>query len=76
MNLRARRPAPKVVVPRPVVLQDKATGVQVVLDHDLSAEGYEQLLDLDLSRFRFGPVHYDSCIRHWRSELDEAEPGR
>jgi hypothetical protein len=65
-----------VVVLRPVILQDKTTGIQVVLDHDLSAEGYEQLLGLDLSRFRFGPVHYDKSQRRWRSELDEAEPRR
>jgi hypothetical protein len=67
---------PEAVAPRPVVLQDKATGIQVVLDRDLPAEGYEQLLSLDLSRYRFGPVHYDKSLGRWRSELDEAEPRR
>jgi hypothetical protein len=61
------------VPPRPIVLQDKTTGIQVVLDHDLPTEGYEQLLGLDLSKLRFGPVHYDRDQRRWRSELDEAD---
>jgi hypothetical protein len=60
--------------PRPIILQDKRSGIQVVLDHDLPAAGYEQLLGLDLSRFRFGPVHYDRHRQRWRSEVDEAEP--
>jgi hypothetical protein len=57
---------------RPMVLQDTASGLQIVLDHDLPAEGYQQLLTLDLSRFRLGPIHYDRAQQRWRSELDEA----
>jgi hypothetical protein len=57
---------------KPVVLQDATSGIQVVLDPDLSVEGYKQLLHLDLSQFRFGPVHYDQARQRWRSELDEA----
>lgn len=60
--------------PRPIILQDKKSGIQVVLDHDLPPAGYDQLLKLDLSRFRFGPVHYDRARGCWRSEVDEAEP--
>jgi hypothetical protein len=47
-----------------------------VLDHDLPAEGYRQLLALDLSQYRLGPLHYDRTQRRWRSELDEAVPRR
>jgi hypothetical protein len=57
---------------RPVVFQDTATGVQVVLEPGIPEEGYQQLLSLDLSQFRLGPVHYDVGQRRWRSELDEA----
>lgn len=58
---------------RPIVLKDDATGLQIVLDPDLPPEGYQQLLTLNLSRFRFGPVHYDRGKGRWRSEIDEAE---
>jgi len=60
--------------PAPLVLQDAVTGVQVVLDNDLPADGYQQLLRLDLAPFRFGPVHYDRAASRWRAELDEAWP--
>jgi hypothetical protein len=59
-------------VNRPVVLQDTATGLQIILDRDLPASGYRQLLTLDLSKYRLGPLHYDRAQRCWRSELDEA----
>jgi hypothetical protein len=59
---------------RPMVLQDTASGLQIVLDHDLPADGYQELLSLDLSRFRLGPLHYDRAQQRWRSELDEAAP--
>lgn len=58
--------------PAPLVLQDSTSGLQIVLDHDLPEEGYRQLLDLDLSQFRLGPVRYDPVQCRWRSELDEA----
>jgi len=57
---------------RPMVLQDTATRIQVVLEPGIPEEGYQQLLSLDLSQFQLGPVHYDSGQRRWRSELDEA----
>jgi hypothetical protein len=57
---------------RPIVLKDAASGLQIVLDTDLPAEGYQQLLTLNLSQFRSGPVHYDRAGRRWRSEIDEA----
>jgi hypothetical protein len=58
---------------RPLVLQDTATGLQIVLDRDLTDNGYQQLVDLDLSQFRLGPVRYDRNQGRWRSELDEAQ---
>ncbi|ARX87202.1 hypothetical protein SMD44_06683 [Streptomyces alboflavus] len=59
-------------VPRPLVLQDDRSGLSVVLEPDLPAEAHEQLLGLDLTTFRMGPLHYDRRLGRWRSELDEA----
>lgn len=59
--------------PMPVlILQDPATGVRIVLEGGLPDEAYRQLLTLDMSAFRLGPVHYDASKGRWRSELDEA----
>jgi hypothetical protein len=58
--------------PRPLVLQDTASGLQVVLEADLPDDAYQQLVGLDLTRFQLGPLHYDRQRRRWRSELDEA----
>ena len=63
-------------VPEPdqvLVLQDSATRMQVVLDADLPTEAYRQLIALDFSEIRRGPIHYDRQRRAWRSELDEWE---
>ncbi|MFG3258314.1 hypothetical protein [Streptomyces sp. NPDC048172] len=57
---------------RPLVLQDAASGLRVVLEADLPGEAYEQLVGMDLTPFRHGPLHYDRARRRWRSELDEA----
>jgi hypothetical protein len=67
-----RRDQPSPAGQRPMVLRDVATGLQVVLEPDLPAEGYRQLLGLDLSQFQVGPVHYDRFQGRWRSELGEA----
>jgi hypothetical protein len=58
--------------PRPMVLQDRASGLQVILEADLPDAAYQQLVALDLARFQLGPLHYDRQQRRWRSELDEA----
>ena len=58
---------------RPIVLKDDATGLQIVLDPDLPSAGYQQLLTLNLPKFRFGPLRYDRAKGRWRSEIDEAE---
>lgn len=55
-----------------LILQDPATGVRIVLEGALPDEAYRQLLTLDMSAFRLGPVHYDASKGRWRSELDEA----
>lgn len=68
--LRARRARPP--AERPLVLQDAATRLQVVLEPELPPEAYQALLALDLSQFRHGPLHYDRRLARWRSELDEA----
>ncbi|MEU6822540.1 hypothetical protein ABZ921_18090 [Streptomyces atriruber] len=57
---------------RPIVLQDAATGLDIVLEPDLPAEAYERLTVLDLTEFAVGPVHYDRDRSRWRSVLDEA----
>ena len=54
-----------------LVLQDTLSGVQVVLEPDLPAESYRQLLSYDLTTVRRGPLHYDVHRGRWRSELDE-----
>jgi hypothetical protein len=59
-------------MPLVLILQDKTTGVQVVLEPDLPDEAFEQLLVFDLAAIRRGPLHYDQRRRQWRSELDEA----
>jgi hypothetical protein len=58
---------------RVLVLQDADTGLRVVLEPDLPAESYRQLLSLDLTTVRRGPLHYDRQHRRWRSELDEQD---
>ncbi|MFG2498048.1 hypothetical protein ACGFSB_07480 [Streptomyces sp. NPDC048441] len=70
---RAADPAdPATPAPRPLVLQDRRTGLRVVLEPGLPGEAYEQLLGLDLARFSEGPLHYDRELGRWRSVLDEA----
>ncbi|MFI6088695.1 hypothetical protein [Streptomyces sp. NPDC051218] len=67
--------APATSAPRPLVLQDRRTGLRVVLEPGLPGEAYDQLLGLDLADFREGPLHYDREQGRWRSELDEAAAG-
>ncbi len=58
--------------PRPViVLQDTLSGAQVVLHYDLPADSYRQLLGLDLTGARHGPLHYD---QEPRSKLPQSGP--
>jgi hypothetical protein len=54
-----------------LVLEDAVNRLQVVLEADLPAEAYQALVELDLSMFRQGPVHYDRHRGKWRSELDD-----
>jgi hypothetical protein len=57
---------------RVLVLRDSGSDLRIVLEAHLPAAAYQQLLGLDLSRFRHGPLHYDLARGRWRSELDEA----
>ncbi len=50
-----------------LVLQDTATGLQVVLEPDLPIEAYRRLVTLDLSAFHGGPVRYDRSRNAWQS---------
>jgi hypothetical protein len=52
---------------RTLVLQDTATGLQVVLERDLPIEAYRQLVTLDLSSLHGGPVRYDRSRNAWQS---------
>jgi hypothetical protein len=56
----------------PLVLQDSHSGLRIVLEDELPVEAYQQLINLDLTAYRVGPLHYDRHRRAWRSELDEA----
>lgn len=60
--------------PQVLVLQDAEIRLQVVLETDLPMRAYQALVELDLSQFREGPVHYDRRRGKWRSELDERRP--
>jgi hypothetical protein len=51
---------------RALVLQDIATGLQVVLEPDLPIEAYRRLVTLDLSAFHGGPVRYDRSRNAWQ----------
>lgn len=57
---------------RPVVLQDAATGLQVVLGPQVDEDAYRKLLALDLTQYRYGPVRYDATEARWVSDVDEA----
>jgi hypothetical protein len=58
--------------PAPLILLDSDTGLQIVLEADLPADAYRELVAMDLSKFSIGPLHYDQARRRWRSERDEA----
>jgi hypothetical protein len=59
---------------RALVLQDRATGIQVVLESDLPTEAYRQLVTLDLSAFQGGPVRYDRNRNTWQSSPTSQPP--
>jgi hypothetical protein len=58
-----------------LVLDDPATGLRIILESDLPREAHEQLVALDLSGYRFGPLRYDRTLHRWRSEMDEMDTG-
>jgi hypothetical protein len=58
--------------PAPLVLLDNDTGLQIVIEADLPADAYRQLVAMDLGQFSLGPLHYDQARHRWRSERDES----
>jgi hypothetical protein len=54
-----------------LVLEDPTSRLQIVLEADLPTDAYRQLVGLDVSTIRQGPLHYDRQRSEWRSELDE-----
>ncbi|AXK37858.1 hypothetical protein DVA86_33515 [Streptomyces armeniacus] len=69
---RGTGPEPGREPPGVLVLQDSRSELRIVLEQGLPSEAYEQLMELDLTAFRTGPLHYDRALGRWRSELDEA----
>ncbi|GAA1970533.1 hypothetical protein [Catenulispora subtropica] len=65
------RPAKDETRPAPLIVQDTATGLKVVMERDLPDEAYEALRTLDLTAFRTGPVDWDRGRGRWRSLTDE-----
>ncbi|MER5219021.1 hypothetical protein [Streptomyces flaveus] len=55
-----------------VVLQDPATGLQIILGPHLDEDAYRKLRALDLSQYTHGPVRYDTVEGRWLSDVDEA----
>ena len=70
-RLTDREHAPQVPA-RPLVLQDPATGLRIVIDPDLPQGALDQLRTLNPEAFRHGPLHYDRQQKRWRSTADEA----
>ncbi|MES5817249.1 hypothetical protein [Streptomyces sp. RG80] len=61
-----RRPTPTGPA-RPVVLQDTATGIRVVLGPEADEEAYRKLRTLDLGQFRYDTLRYDVTEARWVS---------
>jgi hypothetical protein len=59
----------------PVVVQDVATGLRLVLEPDLPDDAYRQLTPATLAQFTRGPIHFDRGMGRWRSISDEAGAG-
>ncbi|WP_420310664.1 hypothetical protein ACOB87_13775 [Streptomyces sp. YS-B37] len=55
-----------------VVLQDPATGIQIILGPHLDDTAYRALRALDLTGVTQGPVRYDTAEARWLSDVDEA----
>ncbi|SNY52489.1 hypothetical protein [Paractinoplanes atraurantiacus] len=64
-------PSDPAAAERPMVLQDEETGLRIVLSAGLPPEAYRTLVQLRLTDYREGPLHYDRHQRRWRSIPDE-----
>ncbi|WP_327353228.1 hypothetical protein [Streptomyces sp. NBC_01304] len=67
----AVRRTPPAPTPRPVVIEDRDTGVRVLLTPDLDEAAYRQLREIDLALVR-GTIRYDTVARAWRL-VEDAE---
>ncbi|NNN31727.1 hypothetical protein HLK59_15385 [Streptomyces sp. S3(2020)] len=66
--VRGRSTAPEAApAPRPVVLQDTATGIRIVLGPEADEEAYRKLRTLDLGQFRYDTLRYDVTEARWVS---------
>lgn len=54
-----------------MMLQDPRTGLLIQIDREMPEAAWNQLYELDLSAFTYGPLTYDETRGQWRSELDE-----
>jgi len=54
-----------------ITLQDPKTGLLIQIDRRVPEAAWNQLYELDLSAFTYGPINYDQARGQWRSELDE-----
>jgi hypothetical protein len=55
---------------RVLMLQDKTTGLRVVLESDLPLDAYQQLFLVNLSSITPGLLRYDQNRKEWRAEPD------
>jgi hypothetical protein len=62
------RTNPATDTPQILVLQDSATGIQIVLESDLPPQAHQQLLSVDLTTIHPGPLRYDRYSGTWRSD--------
>jgi hypothetical protein len=61
--------------PRPLVLQDTATGIRVVLGPEADEEAYRKLRTLDLAQFRYDTLRYDPTEARWVSAPSTDDTG-
>jgi len=52
---------------RPVVLQDTATGIRIVLGPEVDGAAYRKLRTLDLAQFRYDTLRYETAEARWVS---------
>lgn len=72
VNRILRRQQPPSEGPKPVlVLQDTDSATRIVLELDLPAQSYQQLISLNLTVVQHQMLYYDMHREQWRSKLDD-----